>query len=71
MIAQRESEQTIASYAEIENELKNLSDRQEEKISELEELVQLRDGEIAEHVASRDQLMAQLKETSESSVVYI
>lgn len=68
VIAQREAEQTLASYGVIENELKELSERQEEKIREMDELVQLRDQEIAEHVASKDQLMAQLKETSESSV---
>lgn len=68
VIAQREAEQTLASYGEIENELKNLSERQEEKIREMDELVQLRDQEMAEHVASRDQLMVQLQETSESSV---
>ena len=69
MIAQREVEESLASYGEIENELKNLSERQEEKIREMEELVQLRDGEIAEHMANKDQLMAQLEETSESRVV--
>ena len=68
VIAQREAEQTLASYGVIENELKELSERQEEKIREMDELVQLRDQEIAEHVASKDQLMAQLEETSESRV---
>ena len=68
VIAQREAEQTLASYGVIENELKELSERQEKKIREMNELVQLRDQEIAEHVASKDQLMSQLKETSESSV---
>ena len=68
MIAQREAEQTLASYGEIENELKNLSERQEEKIREMDELVQLRDQEIAEHVASKDQLQVQLEEISESRV---
>lgn len=68
VVAQREAEQTLASYGEIENELKNLSERQEEKIREMGELVQLRDQEIAEHVASKDQLKAQLEETSESNV---
>ena len=68
VIAQREAEQTLASYGEIENELKNLSERQEEKIREMDELVQLRDQEIAEHVASKDQLMVQLEEISESRV---
>ncbi len=68
VIAQREAEHTLASYGEIENELKRLSEKQEEKIVEMDELVQLRDQEIAEHVASKDQLVAQLEETSESSV---
>ena len=68
VIAQREAEQTLASYGVIENELKDLSERQEKKIREMNELVQLRDQEIAEHAASKDQLMSQLKETSESSV---
>lgn len=68
VVAQREAEQTLASYSEIENELKNLSERQEEKIREMGELVQLRDQEIAEQVASKDQLKAQLEETSESNV---
>ena len=68
VIAQREAEQTLASYGVIENELKELSERQEKKIREMNELVQLCDQEIAKHVASKDQLMSQLKETSESSI---
>ena len=60
MIAQREAEQTLASYGEIEIELKNLSERQEEKIREMEDIIQLRDREVAEHVESKDQLMAKL-----------
>ena len=68
VIAQREAEQTLASYGVIENELKELSERQEKKIREMNELVQLRDQEIAKHVASKDQLMSQLTETSESSI---
>ena len=64
VLAQKEAEQTLDSYAEIEKELKNLSERQEEKISEFSELIDLRDREIAEHVASKEQLTAQLEDTS-------
>ena len=65
MIAQREAEQTLAAYGEIETELKNLSERQEEKIREMDEMLQLRDREIAEYVENKDLLMTQLEETSE------
>lgn len=66
MTAQREAEQTLTAYSEMETEWKKLNEDLEEKVKELNETLLHRDQEMDKHVSHKERLVTQLQETSKS-----
>ena len=60
-----EAKQTVASYTEIESEWRSHSEKQEEKVQEMGEIITQHEQDLSEAITAKEQLLTQLQEKSE------